>query len=242
MSLEPVRSLWIGSRLPPAQRACVASFLRVGHPFELFSYEEVRGVPAGVRVCDAGRIISRDRIFRCGAGAGQSVGSLAGFSNLFRYAMLVEHGGYWVDMDTFCLRPFPAAEVVISSERRDDGSRMANCGVLKCPPGHAFARYCLSRAEKADPEKMSFLETGPMLIGEAVRHLGLEGQVLSPDVVCCVNWFEHERLCLPGAIPEAAVGLHLWSERWRLRGSDIPWPGPSNSILGDLARSLVAAG
>ena len=242
MGLELVRSLWIGNRLPPAQRACIASFVRVGHSFELFTYDEVKGVPAGVRIRDAESIVPRDRIFRYGAAAGRSAGSLSGFSNLFRYAMLEAEGGYWVDTDTFCLQPFPADELVISSELRGDGSQMPNCGVLKCPPGHAFAQYCLARSERADPATMAFGQTGPALTGEAVRALGLEEYVLHPHAICSVSWFEHEQLCLPGTLPDAAVGLHLWSERWRLRGTDIPWPGPADSILGILARGEARAG
>ena len=44
-------------------------------------------------------------------------GSLAAFSNLFRYKLLLERGGWWVDTDVICLRPFRVRdELVIASE------------------------------------------------------------------------------------------------------------------------------
>ena len=36
-------------------------------------------------------------------------GSYAGFANFFRYELLRKRGGWWVDLDTICLRPFPAS-------------------------------------------------------------------------------------------------------------------------------------
>ena len=128
--LEPVRSLWIGESMPAAHAACIESFLRVGHPFELFTYGEVDGLPRGVRVRDAEEVVSRDRVFRYGAAAGESKGGLSGFSNLFRYALLLREGGYWVDCDVFCLRPFPTDPMVISSERTKNGRATVSCCVM----------------------------------------------------------------------------------------------------------------
>ena len=69
------------------------------------------------------------------------------------------------------------------------------------------------------------------LLAAAVQDLKLETAVAPPDAFCCVNWFEHESLCAPGTLPDGAVGLHLWGERWRQMGTTIPWPGPPGSIL-----------
>ena len=228
---EPVRSLWIGNSLPPAHHACITSFLRIGHPFELFSYDPIDNVPRGTNLRSAAEIIPRDRIFRYGPAAGRGAGSLGAFSNLFRFALLLREGGYWVDTDMFCLRPFPADPIVISSERRSDG-RTTSCGsVLKCPAQHPLAQYCFDRAHAADPQTLIFGQTGPALVAAAVQDLSLESTVAPPDAFCSVNWFEHESLCTPGTIPETAFGVHLWGERWRQMETPIPWPGPPGSIL-----------
>ncbi len=237
--LEPVRSLWIGSRLPDAQRACVESFMRVGHPFELFTYGAVENVPDGARVRDAGEIVSRERVFRYGPAAGPGAGSLGAFSNLFRYTLLDREGGYWVDCDMFCLRPLPRASVVISSERRKNGDRTSNCGVLKFPAGSDFARYCLRRAEEHAVGDLVYGKTGPALVAEAVGALGLESLVSPPDDYCSVDWAAFRSLCRPGALHRGAYAVHLWGEMWRREDAGdgaIPWPGPEGSILHTLSR------
>lgn len=235
MALEPVRSLWVGDSLPAAHRACVESFLRVGHPFELFTYGAVANVPRGVVVRDADEIVSRDRIFTYGKAAGESNGGLSGFSNLFRYALLAREGGYWVDCDIFCLRPFPTDAMVISSERMRNGRRAVTSCVLKCPAKDPFAQYCLARAAASDPATMVHGATGPALVAEVVKKRGLEGGLAAPDAFCCVDWFEAERLLKPGVIPAAAYGVHLWGEVWRRTGG-VPWPGERGSLMWELAQ------
>ena len=235
-ALEPVRSLWVGDALPAAQRACVDSFLRVGHPFELFTYGEVEGVPRGVRVRDAEEIVSRDRVFRYGKCAGESAGGLSGFSNLFRYALLVREGGYWVDCDVFCLRPFPDAPMVISSERMRNGRRAVTCCVMKCPAQDPLARYCLARAVASDSKLLVHGETGPALVAEVVRKRALQGAVVAPEAFCCVDWFACGSLYQPGVFPAGAYGVHLWGEVWRREHGEIPWPGERGSMMHELSR------
>ncbi|HMN40432.1 MAG TPA: glycosyltransferase [Phycisphaerales bacterium] len=233
--LEPVRSLWVGEALPAASRACMASFLRVGHPFELFTYGEVAGVPEGVRVRRAEDILGAHRVFRYGSAAGPGAGGLSGFSNLFRYALLVREGGYWVDTDEFCLRPFPTDPVVIGSERRKDGSAVPNVGVLKVPRGHSLAYHCLELAGSADPASLPHGATGPGLIAQAVEQFRMHSAVAPPEAFCDVDWHDFESLARPGTLNRRAMGIHLWAEMWRRKAGGIPWPGPEGSILRQLA-------
>jgi hypothetical protein len=237
MPLEPVRSLWIGNPLPPAQRACIESFRRV------FTYDRVDNIPPAVRLRPGDDLVPRSRIFRYTAAAGRGEGGLGGFSNLFRYTLLAREGGYWVDTDNFCLRPFPTDPLVISSERLRDGRTVPNCGVIKCPADHALARYCLARAETANVHTLRFAQIGPSLIAEAVDVLGLHAHVASPDAFCSIPWFEYESLREPEplTLPPQALGLHLWGECWRRGGRDIPWPGPEGSLLYALATPVHSA-
>jgi len=70
--------------------------------------------PENVILKDANKIIPESQVFRkkladpkLGVGKG-SFGSP--FSDLFRYKLLYEHGGWWVDMDVTCLKPFDFSE------------------------------------------------------------------------------------------------------------------------------------
>ena len=173
-----------------------------------------------------------------GAASGGGAGGVGGFSNLFRYALLLKEGGYWVDTDTFCLRPLAMEPIVISSEWSKTKEIVPNCGVLKFPPGHRFSEWCFGQADAADTETLVFGTTGPALTGAAVKEFELSEFVVSPDVFCSVNWFQYQTLCEPGVISEHALGLHLWGECWRRKLIPIPWPGPEGSILHSLASTL----
>src|SRR6185312_16640543 len=96
-------------------------------------------------------------------------GSLAGFSNFFRYKLLLENGGWWVDMDTVCLRPFHsfAPEYVVSTEMYA-GAPVIDIAALKAPPGSPLADYAWTVCQSKDPKALRWGETGPRLLAEAV--------------------------------------------------------------------------
>src|SRR4029078_8374501 len=96
-----IQGLWIGDVLSRMERLSIASFLAQGHQFDLFTYGPVRNVPKGTRVRDPAEIMSRDRVFQY-----RDHASYAGFANFFRYKLLLDRGGWWVDLDSVCLRPF----------------------------------------------------------------------------------------------------------------------------------------
>src|SRR5664280_1029416 len=61
--------------------------------YHLYAYDEIFAVPLGTKVLDARLVLFVDRIFR------DRNGSYSGFSNFFRYKLLLDVGGWWVDLD-----------------------------------------------------------------------------------------------------------------------------------------------
>src|SRR6478736_5289132 len=132
-----IQGLWIGEELSAMERMCIHSFLSHGHEFHLFVYANVENIPAGTIVKDGEEILSASSIFRY-----RDNGSYAGFSNFFRYELLWQRGGWWVDLDTICLRPFRFEdEYVIGSEPLAEGGSHPISGVLKVPPRSALMQY-----------------------------------------------------------------------------------------------------
>src|SRR5580698_9560242 len=99
--LLPIQSLWVGDRLSAMEQLAIKSFLFHGHPFHLYVYQATEGIPEGTIVQDANEILPATSIFKY-----SEHNSYAGFANFFRYKLLVERGGWWVDMDVICLKPF----------------------------------------------------------------------------------------------------------------------------------------
>ena len=105
-----VHMLWIGPQIGLMEQLTVASFLDFGYDVHLWLYSETSrsNVPDAVKLMDANTVIPSEEVFyyRKGSQFGTGKGSVAGFSDIFRYKLLHDYGGWWVDMDVTCLKAF----------------------------------------------------------------------------------------------------------------------------------------
>ncbi len=147
-----VQGLWVGQAISNFHRLCVESFIKNGHCFVLYTYGPVKNLPEGVVLKDASKILPASLIY-------QYDGSYAGFSDLFRNKLLYAEGGWYVDLDIFCLKRFDVpAEVVFSMDYyHPDTVKIRNGGgeiiddkyyvqtnPCKLPAGHDIARSMYS--------------------------------------------------------------------------------------------------
>jgi Glycosyltransferase sugar-binding region containing DXD motif len=197
----------------------------------LFVYGDVGGVPEGVTVLDGRSILPEERICRYGSAAGAGEGSLALFSNLFRYALLERQGGVWSDCDMVCLKPLEevfAADHVIATEYSDNEKQIAfanNC-LLKTPAGSPFIAECKAIAMGADLEKAGWGELGPLLVTAMVRKHALERVMAPPWQFCPLGHWEFPRLLQDAELrwPDATLAVHCFNEMWRQGGQvRAPW-------------------
>ena len=213
-----IQGLWVGNELSVMEQLSVASFLRNGHEYHLYVYEDVKNVPAGTTIKDGNEILPASRIFQY-----KQQASYAGFSNFFRYKLVLERGGWWVDTDTICLRPFDfEAEYVFSSEFAM-GQQFINSGIFKAPVGSDVMRYAWGVCETKDPERIVWGETGPRLMAAAVREFSLERYAQSPEVFCPISYADWHKVLEPNAdlnLGDRSYAIHLWNERWRAAGQD----------------------
>lgn len=214
-----IQALWIGAELSVMERLSIASFMANGHQFHLFVYSHVKNIPAGTIVRDGEEILPASSIFRY-----RDNGSYAGFSNFFRYELLWKNGGWWVDLDTICLRPFRfAADYVIGSEPVADGGSHPISGVLKTPSQSPLMEYLTQVCRGKDRETLRWGETGPKLVADGIRRLSLEEYVQASDAFCPLGWYEWDQILNPAAsasLETSGRAIHLWNEMWRRHGKD----------------------
>jgi hypothetical protein len=91
-------SFWSGSPLSYVEQLCLASMLQAGHPIDVFTYDQDLSVPTGVTVRSAAEIIPLAKVVR------HKSGSMALFSDIFRYEALRAGMGIWIDLDVLLLR------------------------------------------------------------------------------------------------------------------------------------------
>jgi hypothetical protein len=214
-----IQGLWIGDALSVMEQLSVASFLRNGHEYHLYVYEEVRDIPAGTVVKDAAEILPPSSIFQY-----RQRPSYAGFANFFRYKLLLERGGWWADADAVCLRPFDfPSEYVFASELRH-GLEVVTSGVIKAPAGSEVAAYAWGVCQSKKTEDLVWGETGPRLIAEAVGRFSLEEYMQPYRAFCPLGFPDWHKVLEPGcaetAFDETTYAVHLWNEMWRAAGRD----------------------
>ncbi len=92
---------WHGPRLRLYERACLASFVRAGMNVQLHSFNHALAVPEGVSLRDAGALAAEDEVLSLTQGG--KPGSIAAFTDLFRYRLFRREAGWWFDTDVYCL-------------------------------------------------------------------------------------------------------------------------------------------
>lgn len=144
--LPIIQGVWIGKALSLVEQLSIKSFLKNGHIFHLYCYQEVQDIPPGTVIKDANEIIPEKQIFRFH-------GSYAAFSDLFRYRLLYLKGNFYVDLDIICLRPFDLQDpIVFGLEIHEIAPQLVylptTC-VLKFPPQNPVLAYMVRRNDNA---------------------------------------------------------------------------------------------
>lgn len=221
--MRAISSLWVEGDLSNVEILAIRSFLANGHEYKLYSYTPPTNAPKGTQLVDAREIMPQDSVFAYQCGPGR--GSVSAFSNVFRYQLLLDRGGIWVDADVVCLRPFDfPEEYVFGQERLRGGSFLVASCVLGLPAGSSFARHCLGVCCRANLEKLQWGEIGPKLVTRTVLDLGLKDFVKPPAAFCPSDWWRvgQEVVGRAGADVdlEGSYAVHLWNEMWRRQGID----------------------
>lgn len=215
--------LWVRGPLSTLERLSIVSHLRHGHPVRLFSYDRIADLPAGTIWEDARAILPESAVV-ASANPG-SHGSLATFSNLFRYTLLLERGGVWSDCDSVLLKPLDFADSMpyfFSSEparqAESDGRQAArvNNGAIKVPAGAPMMRHLVDAVSAQDVATAEWTAMGPSAMHRAASDAGLLDRVLAPEVFCPIAWWEMPRLVSGIALlPPGTYAVHFWNEMWR---------------------------
>jgi hypothetical protein len=248
--LPIINAIWIGKVLGPVHAACLRSFIRHGHRVVLHVFDRPTDVPEGVEFFDATRLMQRSEIV-----AYKSNGSLALAANIYRYRILGAGLGLYVDCDVFCLKPFPADEVVFGKESDDK----INNAVLALPSSHPAVDELISVS--SDPyfipwwfrpkrqRRLKFRKafgfpmhissqpwgtTGPQLLTRVIERHKLEKQALPIDAFYAASFTHSDLLFEPGLsvsdlVTSRSLGIHLNSHR--IKGRQIPAGSPLDEII-----------
>jgi tetratricopeptide (TPR) repeat protein len=205
--------------------ASAASMRAAGHPVRLWSYspDKLEFLKAyGVELGQADDVVPRGVFDKILAGS-----EIRYFSDVFRYAVLYEYGGLWMDSDVVLLRPFPYRGEHFFNLQWRSGARGEHfvCGnVIYAKPysRHLRALYELSIEKFFGPDGQVFGDVGPKLLSDYIASdagAELRDQVFSPIFFNSIDWTEVDRFERPfGELAdhlndERVFGVHMWTAR-----------------------------
>jgi hypothetical protein len=172
---EPIRSFWIEGELTQHQLLTVHSFLRHGHHFVLYAYDVPAGLPPAVEVRDLNEFVPRSEVFYYRNMDHER--RLGGFCERVKAELLYQLGGWHVDMDVTCLRPFDlTAEFVLRPHHR-----LVVANIIRCPPRCELARIYRDGARQVDAGNGDW-ERSFAGLAEGVRSLGLERFIVDDSI------------------------------------------------------------
>lgn len=219
------------------EQICISSFINNGHKYILYAYDNIKNLPEGTIIKDANDIIDKSRVFKY-----KHHDSYAGFSNMFRYKLLYEKGGYWVDTDIFCLKPFALKNNYIFASQRSkkDGVKKVNCCLMKAPAKSKIMEFCYQESKMKHPDMLKWGDTGPNLLTKAVIKFGMWDNVLSPEVFCPIDWWDWKYFITESNmnIFTNSLSIHLWNEMWRRNKVDKSIKHQKNCVYENL-KSMV---
>lgn len=248
---DTVRSLWIGNRLSKIEILSIRSFLANGHPYHLYTYSDVDGIPPGVVVHDANTIVPERDIFRVRE-------SMTIFSDWFRQELLFREGGYWSDLDMVCLKPLQFDDPVVIG--KVDPTRVSNA-LMRFPKNHSVTRLLADvsrdpnrpmpydkRSDRLRKLARKYLlgnrranvrwgePSGPSGLTKMARHTRL-WKLAKPFYYFYPIHFSFWRYAFDDTFRESqdflsgSYCVHLWNEKIRRAGMNKDGPFPSTSLV-----------
>ena len=208
-----------------------ASMRAAGHPVRVWSYSPQKLgflLPLGIEVRPAEDVMPRDLFQRIVAGS-----EIRYFSDIFRYAVLYEHGGLWMDTDVILLRPFPfRGDYFLNLQWRGAHQGHFICGNVMFAMPHSrhlrsLYETSIDRCFQSGGKK--FGDIGPKLLSDYVMSDAgseLRDWLFSPMLFNSIDWTEVEKFNQPlGELAdylndERVFGVHLWNARTNAQSRD----------------------
>lgn len=219
---DTFQAFWHGGELNPLAWACLSSFAAAGHTTVLYAYDKI-AVPPGVLLKAADPVVSRKDLFVWR-------GFLQPFSNIFRYRLLLENGGWWIDTDVVCLTgTFPDCDVAFAREL--DTQEIIASGQIKFPKGHPVMRVLTEEAPAIARTQKVWGQSGPALLTRILQERNQLKRAWSAKTIYPVSWLESCQLWLPERFEDVqdkfrnAISLHLYNGMFERFGID-PWTQP----------------
>lgn len=231
--------LWVRGQLSNFERMSINSFIKHGYELNLWTYDTIDNVPTGAIVRDAREIYDENAIFL------NQEGSLAGFSDLFRYKLLNTVGGLWADSDVIALKdsselptdPFLVTEIMETGTIKLNGNVIFN----PRPEPSNVIDLAWVYTERFDKTKIVWGEIGPDLLTAITNSWPGHGfTIMRPIFANPVTYFQIPEIFYTDAeLPEQSHFVHLINTIWKRNHVDKNSQFHPDTLIGRLQQKYL---
>lgn len=215
-SNEIIYSLWMGRDLSSLEQLSIKSYLYHGHKIILYVYDDIKNIPDGVDVREASEILGIENLDHYslyhykGSEDEQYVKlrTYSLYSDLFRYELLSQKGGWWSDLDVVCLKPYDFDAPYVFC-RAGSGSSWICGSVLKSPKDSLFMKKCIDQVMMFCKDGDYVDKTGPFLLNELVAFYNLQMFEVHWKTFFPIWWLNTECFFKDIELPTESYGVHL---------------------------------
>lgn len=208
------------------EHKCIESFVKNNFDVMVWSYHELT-LPSGATLCNANDILPKTelntfKVWNHTLNTFVDAGSInSGFSDLFRYNLLLKHGGWWFDTDVVCLKDQSEFALLTDNRHIVVGKQTptsTNGAVLNFPDketNQLALDKCLDLCQNA--RSFAWGDVGPHLITDFVREQNVEDEVYDIFTFYPIHWEETELFFNPMLKQRAtelckdSYAVHLWN-------------------------------
>lgn len=230
------------------ETACISSFVDHGFEVNVWSYQNL-ALPEGATLKDAKEILPIEQL--TAYTQNKQSQNLAAFSDVFRFTMLHEVGGWWFDADCVCLRPVEDF-VKLTENKKVVGGRENDqwvaCGAIFFSDkvtSKLFLDELHKRCKENNNQFKGWGWIGPKMFTEVINKNNLFDQTCSPETFYPVSWkdykflFETDKIDVVNNMCSEAYTCHLWNELFRRDGIDKNQIPLDNSWLYNLYKKYI---
>ena len=236
-------AFWHGPPLSALHWVCLRSFIEFGHQVDLYTYDIVEA-PLGVSIRNAKDVLALEHLFVFDNPDYQTP-DYGPFSDLFRFKLLSDRGGWWIDADVLCNRSdIPECRYAWASEfHQKTGARLhIGTSQIKFPQGDPIVKQLYTECSALIPFMTRRGEIGPDLISRIMQqHATPPEHFGSTASFYPIEWIEAFKLWLPEYHEEVAAKtspahfIACWASQVLAIGIDLNRRPPAGSYMAKLS-------
>jgi len=206
--LNQFQMFWLDGPLDWMAKLCVRSFIRFpGVDLHLYSYDKNSDPKlSGCVWKDAEEILPYEivdqyrRKMRMG---------YAPASDIFRYQLLWQKGGWYFDTDCLLIKPLnPLFDLDYAFAWEE--LALINNGVIKFPRGHVMLKRMYERCMRFDPKTYMWADSGPTIFTKYLAKFGLLGRTLPSEYFYPIHYTNLEAFRQRFSPAARTFVIHLW--------------------------------